>query len=138
MMKLSVASQVVSPSTMRARAAPSEPAAELLHDDFEAERVAGLDDALEAALVDAGKEPDPIAEARLPGDIDGHRLGERLHLDHAGQDRQPREVALEEPLRRGDRLETDDPLRLGLVLDDPIDKQERPAMRDQRLDRRAS
>ena len=43
-------------------------------------------------------------------------------------------MALEEPLGRGHALDPDDPLRLGVVLDDPVDEQERPAMRDQRLD----
>ena len=80
-------------------------AAELLHRDLEAERVAGRDDALEAALVDAGEQPDPVAEARLLGDVDGHRLGQRLDLEHAGHDRQAREVALEEPLGRGHGLD---------------------------------
>ncbi len=134
MMKLSVASQAVSPSTDATRPAAPEPAAELLHDDLEAERVARLDDALEAALVDAGEEPDPIAEPGLLRDVDGHRLGKRLDLDDARHHRQPREVALEEPLGRGDRLEPDDPLRVRVVLDDPVDEQERPAVRDQRLD----
>ena len=114
--------------------AAAEPAAELLHRDLEAERVARDDDPLEAALVDAGEQPDPVAEARLLGDVDGHRLGERLDLEDAGHDRQPREVALEEPLGGGHGLEADDPLRLGVVLDDPVDEQERPAMRDQPLD----
>ena len=31
-------------------------------------------------------------------------------------------------------LEPDDPLGVGVVLDDAVDEQERPAMRDQRLD----
>ena len=31
-------------------------------------------------------------------------------------------------------LMPDDPLRLGVVLDDPVDHQDRPAMRDERLD----
>ena len=96
--------------------------------------VAGLDDALEAALLDAGEEPDAIAEAGLLGDVDGHRLGERLDLEHAGHDRQAGEVALEEPLGRGHALLAHDALRLGVVLDDAIDEQERPAMRDERLD----
>ena len=67
-------------------------------------------------------------------DVDGHRLGERLDLEDAGHDRQAREVALEEPLGRGHALDADDPLRLRVVLDDPVDEQERPAVRDQRLD----
>ena len=98
MMKLRVASQAVSPSTAGDASAAPEPAAELLHDDLEAERVARLDDALEAALVDAGEEPDPIAEPGLLRDVDRHRLGECLDLDDARHHRQPREVALEEPL----------------------------------------
>jgi hypothetical protein len=67
-------------------------------------------------------------------DIDAHRLGERLHLEDAGHDRQPREVALEEPLGRGHALVTDDAPCLRVVLHDAIDEQERPAMRDERLD----
>ena len=80
------------------------------------------------------RKPDPVAEPRLLRDVDGHRLGERLDLEDAGHDRQAREVALEEPLGRGHALEPDDPLRVGVVLDDPVDEEERPAMRDQRLD----
>jgi hypothetical protein len=67
-------------------------------------------------------------------DVDGHRLGERLDLEHAGHDRQAREVALEEPLGRGHGLDPHDPLRVRVVLDDPVDEQERPAMRDEALD----
>ena len=52
MMKLSVASQAVSPSTLATPAAAPEPAAELLHRDLEPERVTGADDPLEAAVVD--------------------------------------------------------------------------------------
>ncbi len=40
MMKLRVASQATSPSTLATPAAAPEPAAELLHRDLEAERVA--------------------------------------------------------------------------------------------------
>ena len=89
---------------------------------------------LKRRLVDAGEQPDPVAEPVLLGDVDGHRLGERLDLEDAGHHRQAREVALEEPLGRGDALDPDDPLRLGVVLDDAVDEQERPAVRDQRLD----
>ena len=72
----------------------------------------GTDDPLEAAVVDPGEQPDPVAEARLLGHVDGHRLGERLDLEDARHDRQAREVALEEPLGRGHALDPDDPLRL--------------------------
>ena len=65
--------------------------------------VAGLDDALEAALVDAREEPDAVAEALLLGDVDGHRLGQRLDLEHAGHHRQAREVALEDTTRSRSR-----------------------------------
>ena len=134
MMKLSVASQATSPSTLATPRPRPKRAAELLHRDLEPEGVARDDDPLEARVVDAGEQPDPVAEARLLGDVDRHRLGERLDLEDARHDRQAREVALEEPLGRGDALDPDDPLRLGVVLDDPVDEQERPAMRDQRLD----
>ena len=95
--------------------------------------VAGLDDALEAALVDAREEPDAIPEALAAGDVDGHRLGQRLDLEHAGHDRQAREVALEEPLGRGDALLGPDVAALAVLLDDAVDEQERPAVRDERL-----
>src|SRR4029079_9062098 len=64
----------------------AEAAAELLHRDLEAEDVAGHHDPLEANVVDAGEEPDPITEAGLLGDVDGHRLGQRLDLEDARQD----------------------------------------------------
>ena len=48
--------------------------------------VTGLDDTLEAALVDAREEPHAIAVALLPGHVDGHRLGQSLHLEDAGHD----------------------------------------------------
>ncbi len=94
----------------------------------------GAHDALEAAVVDPGEQPDPVAEPGLLGDVNRHRLGERLHLEHPGHHRQTREVALEIPLAGGHALDPDDPLGLRVVLDDPVDEQERPAMRDQRLD----
>ena len=114
--------------------AAAEPRPELLHRHLEAEGVARHDDPLEADLVDAGEQPDPIAEPGLLGDVDGHRLGQRLDLHDARHDRQAREVATEEPLGRSDALLADDPLRVGVVFDDPIDEQERPAMRDECLD----
>ena len=58
---------------------------------------------LKRHVVDAGEQADPVAEAGLLGDVDGHRLGERLDLEDAGHDRQAREVALGAPLGRGDR-----------------------------------
>jgi hypothetical protein len=89
---------------------------------------------LEAALVDRGEEAEPIAEARLLGHVDAHRLGQSLDLEHARHDRLAGEVALEEPLGGGHGLEADDPLGFLVVLDDPVDEQERPAMRDELLD----
>ena len=71
------------------RLAAAEAPAELLHRDLEGQPVTGLDDALEAALLDAGEEADAVAEALLLRDVDGHRLGQRLDLEHAGHDRQP-------------------------------------------------
>src|SRR4029079_5738272 len=59
---------------------------------------------------------------------------ECLDLDDAGHHRQAREMTLEIPLARGDTFDPDDPLRPGVVLDDAVDKQERPAVRDQRFD----
>src|SRR3990170_3177830 len=103
----------------RDAASTSEAPPELLHRDLEPERVAGTDDAPEAGPVDAGEDADPVAEARLLRDVDRHRLGDRLHLEHAGHDRQPREVAGEVPLRRRHRLQADDPLRLPVVLHGP-------------------
>src|SRR6185503_18967453 len=114
--------------------AAAEALAELVHRDLEPEGVAWDDDALEARLVDAREEADPIAEAGLLRDEDRHRLGERLHLEHAGHDRQAREVALGPPLGGGHALDPDDPLGRFVVLDDPVDHEDRPAMRDQRLD----
>ena len=118
----------------RDAAALAEPAAELLHRDLEPERVARDDDPLEADLVDPREQPDPVAEPGLGGHVAGHRLGERLDLDDARHHRQAREVALEEPLGRGHGLDPDDPLLGGLVLHDPVHEEERPAVRDQRLD----
>src|SRR5579862_104159 len=114
--------------------APAEPGAELLHRDLEAEDVAGDDDPLEPGLLDRSEQADLVAEPGLLGDIDGHRLGERLDLEDAGHDGQAREVTLGPELGRGHALLADDPLGLGLVLDDPVDHQHRPAMRDQALD----
>src|SRR4029453_12553100 len=74
------------------------------------------------------------AEAGQLGDVDGHRLGERLDLEHARHYWEGGKVALEEPFRGGDALDPDDALRVGVVLYDPVDQQEGPAMRDQRLD----
>ena len=134
MMKLRVASQATSPSTLATpRPRPKRrPSFSIVTSRRSVSP--GHDDPLEAALVDPGEQPDPVAEPRLLGDVDGHRLGERLDLEDAGHDRQAREVALEEPLGRGHGLEPDDPLRLRVVLDDPVDEQERPAVRDERLD----
>src|SRR4029079_19289319 len=115
-------------------AAAPEARPELRHRHLEAERVAGDHDALEAGLVDGCEQPDAVAEAGLLGDVDGHRLGEGLDLEDAGHDRQPREVALGPPLGRRDALEPDDSLGLGVVLDDPVDHEDGPAMRDERLD----
>src|SRR3954447_15748017 len=78
--------------------ATAEAPAELVHRDLERQPIAGLDDALEAALVDAGEEADSVAEALLLRHVDGHRLGECLDLKDAGHYRQVREVALEIPL----------------------------------------
>ena len=58
----------------------TESAAQLLHRDLESKDVAGRHDPLEPAIVDAGEEPDPVAEARLVGHVAAHDLGERLHL----------------------------------------------------------
>ncbi len=43
-------------------------------------------------------------------------------------------MTLEEPFGRGHALDPHDPLALGVVLDDPVDEQEWPSMRDERLD----
>src|SRR5690606_6606840 len=60
-----------------------------------------------------------------------HSAGLRHSLDdqHTGHDRVPREVALEERLVDGDVLDADNST-VGLDLDDPIDQEERVAMRD--------
>ena len=134
MMKLSVASHAVSPSTLATpRPRPKRPPSFSIV-TCEAERVAGAHDALEAAVVDAREQPDPVPEPRLLGDVHGHRLGQGLHLDDAGHHRQAREMALEIPLARGDALDPDDAPGLRVVLDDAIDEQERPAVRDERFD----
>jgi hypothetical protein len=39
-------------------------------------------------------------------------------------------MALEEPLGGGHALDADDPLFVRVVLDDAVDEQERPAVRD--------
>src|SRR5215217_3988540 len=93
----------------------AEPAAELLHRDLEAEDIAGHHDPLESHIVDPGEQPDPVAEPGLLRHVDRHRLRERLDLEDARENRQAREMALRPELRRGNALDPDDPLRLGVV-----------------------
>src|SRR5439155_25148259 len=80
------------------RATAPEATAQLLHGHLEPQRVSWGDDPLEAALLDAGEQPDAVAEALLLRDVDRHRLGKRLDLEDAGHDRQPGKVTLEKPL----------------------------------------
>ncbi len=115
------------------RATPAEAAAQLLHGDLQADAVTGLHDALETALVDTGEQADAVAEALLARHVDRHGLRQRLHLDDAGHDRHVREVAAEEPLARGHRLLAADVAARAVLLDDAVDEQERPAMRDELL-----
>ena len=81
-----------------------------------------------------GEEADAVAEALLARDVDRHRLGQRLDLDDPGHDRQGREVAAEEPLARRHRLLGADVAARAVLLDDAVDEQERPAVRDEALD----
>ena len=76
-----VASQATSPSTdATARPRPKRrPSFSMVTSSVR--RSPGCDDALEAAFVDAREQADAVAEALLAGDVDRHRLGERLDLD---------------------------------------------------------
>src|SRR5207248_8382055 len=98
------------------------------------ERVARRNDALEATVLDAREQADPVTEPFLLGDVDGHRLGKGLDLQDAGHDGEARKVALEEPLRCGHGLRPYDAVGVGVVLDDAVDEQERPAVRNEVLD----
>ena len=134
MTKLSVASQATSPSTVATpRPRPNRmPSFSIV--TSRRSTSPGTTIRLKRQSSMPANSPIRIAEPRLLRDVDRHRLGQRLDLEDAGHDRQAREVALEEPLGRGHALDPDDPLRRRVVLDDPIDEQDRPAMRDQRLD----
>ena len=134
MMKLSVAWQATSPSTVAVPRPRPKRRPSLSMVTSRRSVSPGLTIRLKRHSSMPAEQPDPVAEAGLLGHEDGHRLGQGLDLQHPGHDRQAREVALEEPLRRGHRLEPDDPPGRLVVLDDPIDEQERPAMRDQALD----
>ena len=92
-MKLIMASQATSPSTVATPWPRPNLLPEALHRDLEAKLVARRDDVLEAALVDRGEEPEAIAEAGLLGHEDPHGLGQRLDLEDAGHDRLAGEVA---------------------------------------------
>ena len=104
---------------------------------LEAQRVAGLHDALEAHLVDAGEEADLAARAaaRSSRGGDGGRLGERLDDEHAGHDGVAGEVPGEPEVVVAQRA-AGYAAHARLELDDLVDEQEGRAVRQQRLDLR--
>jgi biotin-[acetyl-CoA-carboxylase] ligase BirA-like protein len=95
--------------------------------------VAGLDDSLEAHVVDP-REQRKTPTVLLLGEH-GHRtgLGHCLHDQHAGHDRPSRKVPCEVPLIRTHALACDD-VGAGLELDDLVEEQERISVRQNRLD----
>ena len=95
--------------------------------------VAGLDDALEAAVVDPGEERDLAAVLLLDEHGDGTRLRHRLDDQHAGHHRAGGEVAGEPPVV-GPHLARRDDAWPGLELDHLVDEQERLPVRQDRLD----
>ena len=113
---------------------------------LERDRVAGLADALEADLVDAGEEADLVAARRSLGGRqrlvgrsvrpgagrgDRRRLRQRLDDEHAGHDRVAGEVPREPPVvvaERADRYAA----HARLPVDDLVDEKERRAVRQQR------
>src|SRR5204863_8553668 len=102
-------------------AAAADRPADALDLAAERELVAGLDDALEADVVDAGEERD-LSTVLLFGQH-RHRpgLGERLDHDHAGHDRPAGEVPGKEPLVAANVLPRDD-ANAGLELDHLVEE----------------
>src|SRR5262245_16748373 len=103
----------------------------------ERELVTGLDDALEAHVVDSCEERE-LAAVLLEGES-GDRTGLRQGLDHdhARHDRPAREVPGEEPLVAAHLLAGDDP-GSRLELQHFVDEQERVAVRDDLFDHLAA
>ena len=125
-----VASTATSPSTDGDRRHPAEHAAQLLDGHLEAQRVAGQDRALEAAVVDAGEEAE-LAAVLVGSDrtATARGLGQRLDHEHTGHDRATGEVTGELRLVGGDLLDRHRALA-GLELDHAVDEQERIPMRN--------
>ena len=90
------------------RLAAADRAADLVDLARQRERVAGLDDTLEAAVVDAGEEGDPAAILLLDEHCHGARLGHRLDDQHTGHHRAAGEVPGEPPVVRANVADRDD------------------------------
>ena len=102
--------------------------------DVEREHVARHDRLAELRLVD-GHEVDDVRLRVEPDQVGGEQrpgLGERLDDEHARHHRMAREVAVEVGLVPADELAGDDAVRADLV--DPVDEQERVAVREDPLD----
>ena len=107
-------------------ASAAEHAAQLLDLDLQKQRVAGDDHAPEAAVVDAGEEPD-LADTRRASERSGG-LGQRLDQEDTRHDRL-RLVAGELRLVGRDLLDADRSLA-GRELDDAVDEEEQVSMRE--------
>ena len=101
---------------------------------LEVEHVSRLDDALEAAVVDAREERDAAAVLLGREHRDGAALGDRLDREHARHHRSAGKVAGEPPAVGGNGEPPDD-LAARLELDDLVDEEKRMPVRDDRLDR---
>lgn len=97
------------------------------------EHVTGLDEALEAHIVDARKEREPATVLIFREDGDGARLRHRLDDQDARHDRPAGKVALEVPLVGANALARDD-ARARLELEHLVDEEKRITMRQDRLD----
>src|SRR5207237_5448465 len=118
----------------RAESDACEAAAYFLERGFEARRIAGLDHALEAHLLDAREEAEALAVVGMRHGPDRSDLGHRFHEDDARDDRVTGEMPGLVPLLAGEGVlyhRADAGLKLG----DAVYQQERVTVRDERLDR---
>src|SRR5207253_9454771 len=97
------------------------------------ELVAGLDDTLELAVVDAREERDLAAVRLIREHGDRSGLRDRLDREHARHHRPRREVPREPPVVGADRPPRDDALSR-LQLENLVDEEERVPVRDDLLD----
>ena len=118
---------------VRRRLAAPDRAPNLIDLAAERQRVAGLDDALEATVVDAGEEGDPAAVLLLDEHRNGACLGHRLDDQNTGHDRPLWKVARKPPVLGRHPADRDD-TSARLQLRDLVHEQERIAMREDLLD----